>query len=433
MKKEVLIAFLLLFGNLWSSTICFADYQSYDKCYTLSEAYSLKDYDKIQDLVLRVDKTFIFYYEDQKKLINVSDFKSLRSLKLITDFNEIWSNTTYTTSAESVDAMNEWITTSGELKNPLTLTIPSDLQIKKIDNIKTLNVYYKNFVAPGIFDLKGIENLNLMNMYDTSFDFMSFKDLKQLGIHLTGDQKFNFNNISSCENLKILNLTLDNLTAIDLSVFPKGIEQIDLGLNGFAQFDLSTLSRFKELEKIRIRSNKIKSVDFKELSENKKLFTVILEMDSLKTIQFLQTADSSIKSLEIHSKAMTTIPFGFNNFSEIQTLILITPLLYSISNDFYLTNSLKYLSVESSSLLEIPEELANLKNLEHVVLSLNEIKGVYKIGRELPKLDYLEIKKSISSNRNSKRKRTNIARFKRWRLKKMFPNAFISISKNYPS
>lgn len=430
MKKEVLIAFLLLFGNLWSSTICFADYQSYDKSYTLSEAYSLKDYDKIQDLVLRVDKTFIFYYEDRKKLINVSDFKSLRSLKLITDFNEIWSNTTYNTSDESVEALNAWISSSGQLKNPLTLTIPSDLQIKKIDNIKTLNVYYKNFVAPDIFDLKGIENLNLMNMYDTSFNFMSFKDLKGLSIHLSGDQKFNFNNISSCENLKILNLTFDNLTAIDLNVFPKGIVQIDLGLSGFAQFDLNTLSRFKELEKIRIRSTKIKSIDFKELNENKKLSTVILEMDSLSTIQFLQTADSSIKYIEIHSKAITTIPSGFNNFSQIQSLMLKTPLLYSVSNDFYLTNSLKFLSVESSSLLEIPEELSNLKNLEHVVLSLSEIKGVYKIFRELPKLDYLEIKKSISSNGHTKRKRTNIARFKSWRLKKMSPNALISISKN---
>jgi hypothetical protein len=431
MIKEVFIAFLLLCGNIWSSTICFADYQSYDKCYTLSEAYSLKDYDKIQDLVLRVDKTFIFYYENRKKLINVSDFKNLRSLKIITDFNEIWSNTTYTTSDESVEAMNEWISTSGQLKNQLTLTITSDLQIKKIDNVKNLNVYYKNFVAPGIFDLKGIENLNLMNMYDTSFNFMQFKDLKHLNIHLTGDQKFNFNNISSCENLKILNLTLDNLTSIDLSVFPKGIEQIDLGLNEFTEFDLRTVSRFNELKKIRIRSNKIKSVDFKELSNNKELSKVILEMDSLKTIQFLQTADSSITSIEIHSKAITTIPTGFNNFSQIQSLILNAPLLCSISNDFYLANTLKYLNIESSSLLEIPEELSNLKNLEQVVLSLNQIKGVYKIFKELPKLDYVEIKKSINSNDKTKSKRTNIARFKSWRLQKMFPNAFIHIHKYY--
>lgn len=455
MKRGLFILMILFSCKIWSFEMSRGgfEYRDYnDRYYTLQEAYAIQDYDKIEVLFLRVDKTIIDFYFGRENLISVSDFKNLKSLIIIVDFVDI-KGRSYETNEESAAIVNEWLSDISSLQHDIKLTIPSNIDITPISTLKSLEVYFYKSLNTAIYGLKNVESLNLVNHCYPEFDFSHFMNLKQLFVHIPGEEQIEFKNILNCQGLEILKLSIDSLTTIDLTIFPENVKQIDLDLNRINYFDFNVMARFihlnklelhadnlefinlkslrnnLELSELKISAEKMQSFNFNDLNTNQQLSRVLIEADSLTELVFPNTSFISIVEIEIESKMLLEIPKGFNNFPEILSLKLLTPKLRSMSDDFFKTNSLLDLRIMSSSLEGVPDKINFLNNLRFLTLSLQDISGDYKGFKDLSKLEQLIIRKSEDIDVDYYRNKQKPARLKKIRLKRMLPNTNIRISK----
>lgn len=267
------------------------------------------------------------------------------------------------------------------------------IDIKGIElctNLKKLNLAGTQIKDISLLsNLTNIEYINLRRNKINNFNYINkLIKLKYLALDYTGIS--DLSDISNLKNLKYLSLNGNNL-------FNEKINNIEV-----INLNKKIISNFKELEYLYLSHNDIKDISFLENIKNLKALDISdNKIQSIESIGYLiNSGEVNLKVLDLaHNKIesieslryfinLEEVDLRFNEFCDIRVLGNLKNLNTIILDDFTVGNkkivcrdakhlvNLEKLKILIGGRLKNIDKLYNLKNLERLDLSYNNLKDI---------------------------------------------------------
>ncbi len=412
----------------------------------------------VTDLDVQIAKQTIDFLKANPSF-KISDFKNLKHLRILgytTWQNQIgdYYPVDYITnlSEEDTQVFQNWLNSISELNALTELTIPSFLKVDINCKLVKLDYFiYKNDLNPNL--LKHCDTVSKLTVYsnshhDESIDFSSFKNLKSLtyNLYTLRTQNFSLPNLQACPDIFDIEF---NCHDVDTLILHDRLFGKQLNINGNLQYfscnevtDVDSLAIIEMdcrsltgLNILGLKSHSdflqlncflpcIQEFDFNKLPINAKYASIVLKADSLSKITPPHQSAFALEYLSIESSVLKSVPLGFNRFTKLKTIEMMTPLLTHLPEDIFQLKSITGFFINKSNLNCIPTGIENLTSCEELVLF-----GLNKISKDdlrrlavLEKLNYIWIGKCNIDTRND----SKLGRLKGLELKRNLPNTRIT-------
>ncbi|ORX84888.1 L domain-like protein [Anaeromyces robustus] len=248
----------------------------------------------------------------------------------------------------------------------ITQTILDD--ITGLTNLEELNLE-GNFVDVKFDGLKKLKNLSVLSLYsynESNIDFKVPKSLKKLYLYNMIITQDNIKEIASLTNLKELSFTScnteNNLNINSLKKLLK-IENLEIK-NSFLSQNIDFIYAFKNLKNLIISNYESMSI-FNQINKFKQLESLVLENCNIDTIPDSLLQLKNLKKLNLHNNKISNFEklINLKNLEDIDlSLNDITTVPEKIDNLEKLNN----INLSFNNITDIPKQLNNIKNFENL-------------------------------------------------------------------
>ena len=272
-----------------------------------------------------------------------------------------------------------------ELSNFLQLTFPPEIVLlKKLRKLDITDCPY-DVVPAELFDIESLNDLAFSagrKEKNLSSSIKKLKNLKKLNIY--GFEKL-CPEIGLLKRLEVLDLSYNDLTDIPREIAElKSLISLDLSANFIYEVPLPVL-KLTQLEHLSI-NNVFEHMD-KDGKSKKKMQQIrqaYCTLSNLKSLSFVHQHIISVSSNIRELKHLESLSLGYNKMGQVPAEVFLNP-------------HLSFLDLCFNDLTELPKEIGTLTNLEVLHLHGNKLTSVASVLKPLKKLRKLLIhKKSFS-------------------------------------
>jgi len=276
--------------------------------------------------------------------------------------------------------------------------------VKKIKKLNSLGVTNEEpvDVVQYLKDKGDLEYLylNVKSLSQTDIDGVSkLRNLKELSLinEENVNSTLNFKPISNLTKLKELTLDFnESETCVQDVSFNnlKKLNNLTLNTVKLTQTNVNEISKLSKIKKLYLSSCDLKDVNvtpLKKLEKVEELYIYECKDQSCNYDQILSTI-SSLKNMKKLTVNFITgiLPKEFGNLKKLEYLDLSLNDIKTIPNVFSKFNKLQYLDLSSNEITEIPSSFKYLKNLKKLDMRFNSLTKLPDFIGELKSLEYID-------------------------------------------